>query len=195
MVGFCLSLFKSACLRLDELKHFVISYWHYLWPFFSIDKKALLCWNGGFLNFPMNLLSVLLSLSELKEKRIWLGMIPTRASLRFPMNCWSNVNRWQSGLRSSRNCSRQNSWPVYFGRTNFPCSYCSSRNWTFDENHFGLFLKFNLIRIYGWKSCEKIQLRSWYKMPLKLQHLRNKCFDFTQSFRKNSLSPELSVHY
>ena len=46
--------------------------------------------NPGFCEFPAGCtvcfrlirLSVLLSLSELKEKRIWLGMIPTRASLR-----------------------------------------------------------------------------------------------------------------
>ena len=41
----------------------------------------------GFAVFPVRLdlirLSVLLSLCELKEKRIWFGMIPTRASLRF----------------------------------------------------------------------------------------------------------------
>ena len=33
---------------------------------------------------------------------------------------------------------------------------------------FGLFLKINLKRIYGWKLCEKNQLRSLYKMPSML---------------------------
>ena len=44
-----------------------------------------------------------------------------------------------------------------------------ARNWTFDENHFfGFFLKFLLKRIFWWKPCEKIQWRSWHKMPSKL---------------------------
>ena len=33
---------------------------------------------------------------------------------------------------------------------------------------FCLFLKFLLNRIFWWKPCEKIQRRSWYKMPSKL---------------------------
>ena len=43
-----------------------------------------------------------------------------------------------------------------------------ARNWTFDENHFWSLSKFPLQRIFWWKPCEKLQWRSWYKIPSKL---------------------------
>ena len=44
--------------------------------------------------------------------------------------------------------------------------HCRAKEWTFVENNF--LLKFNLKWIYEWKLCEKIQLRSWSKLPSKL---------------------------
>ena len=62
--------------------------------------------------------------------------------------------------------------------------YYRARNWTFDENHFGLFLKFLLERIFWRKPCKKSQWRIWYKMPSKLLG----CFGYIKLYIKLAVS-------
>ena len=67
-------------------------------------------------------LSVLLSLSELKEKRIWLGMIPTRASLRLKLSFLSldrSTKLWDCARDRRR--SKTIVYVQYWRCTDRPC--------------------------------------------------------------------------